>query len=119
MVSLLTPAEEAELDLVREEAACRKHGMEFLSLPIPDRGVPATAPSLDHLLALVIANLGSGKAVVIHCRQGIGRSALVAASALVSTGEDVTGAFARVERARGRPAKTVCISLFSSPTVVL
>ena len=103
VVSLLTPAEEAELDLESEGAACRKHGVQFLSLAIPDRGVPATVSSLDDLLTLVAENLRSGKAVLIHCRQGIGRVSLVAASALVTMGEDAAGAFSRIEQARGRP----------------
>jgi len=103
VVSLLTPAEEAELDLESEGAACRKHGVQFLSLAIPDRDVPPTVSSLDHLLSLVVEDLRSGKTVVIHCRQGIGRASLVAASALATMGEDVARAFSRIRQARGRP----------------
>lgn len=47
--------------------------------------------------------LREGKGVVIHCRQGVGRSALVAACVLVICGATVDEAFYRVENARGCP----------------
>jgi protein-tyrosine phosphatase len=54
-----------------------------------------------------VRRLGSflcgGKAVAIHCRQGVGRSALVAACVLASLGERPDGALERVARARGCP----------------
>ena len=103
VISALTPYEEAELELTSEGATCREHGLRFESLAIPDRGVPRTPSSLNQLLLLVTADLDSGKSVVIHCRQGIGRAALVAASVLTAIGEDPDRAFSRVEQARGRP----------------
>lgn len=103
VVSALTPGEEIELALTREEETCRKHGVQFESQAIPDRGVPHVSSSLSRLLSLIAERLAAGKSVVIHCRQGIGRAALVAASVLTSIGEDPERAYARVERARGRP----------------
>jgi protein-tyrosine phosphatase len=38
----------------------------------------------------------------VHCRQGIGRSSLVAACVLVISGESPQSAFEHIERARGR-----------------
>lgn len=103
VVSLLTPAEEAELELASEGAACRKHGLQFVSMAIPDRGVPRTPSALGRLLSLVTENLTSCKTVVIHCRQGIGRSSLVAASVLTAIGEAPDSAFSRIEKVRGCP----------------
>lgn len=103
VVSALTPAEEAELDLQDEKTACRKHGMQFVSFPIPDRGTPQTLALLQRALSLIAEDLKSGGSVLVHCRQGIGRSALIVASALAMAGEGPERAFSRIERARGRP----------------
>lgn len=103
VVSALTPVEESELDLENEETVCRNHGLQFVSIPIPDRGTPGTASSLLRVLSLVDETLRSNGTVVIHCRQGIGRASLIAASALALAGEAPNQAFSRIERARGRP----------------
>ena len=102
VVSLLTPEEQTEFDLKDEESACRRQGMTFRSLAIPDRGVPQSRPALRRLLSALLRDLNSGKTVVVHCRQGIGRSSLIAASVLASFGEDPDRVFRRIERARGR-----------------
>ena len=47
--------------------------------------------------------LSEGRCVGIHCRQGIGRSSLLAATLLVLTGMDFEEAWRRVEAARGCP----------------
>jgi hypothetical protein len=41
VVSLLTPDEMDDLGLQREGEVCQKNALEFLSLPIIDRSVPA------------------------------------------------------------------------------
>ncbi|MGH7887499.1 MAG: protein-tyrosine phosphatase family protein [Candidatus Binatia bacterium] len=45
--------------------------------------------------------LTQGKSVAIHCRQGIGRSALIAACLLVVSGITPETAFARIGASRG------------------
>jgi protein-tyrosine phosphatase len=47
--------------------------------------------------------LASGKSVGIHCRQGVGRSALLGACLLAAAGVDVRVAFERIRAARGCP----------------
>jgi protein-tyrosine phosphatase len=69
--------------LVSAEALCRQHGIEFISFPIPDRGVPASLRDATDLVRTVVNGIGDGKAVAVHCRAGIGRSSLIAASVLV------------------------------------
>jgi protein-tyrosine phosphatase len=103
VTSLLTQDEIAELDLQREAALSRKAGLAFRSFPIPDYGVPQSRASLADLAGELEKALESGKNVAIHCRQGIGRSSVVAASVLMSAGEDPAEAFRRIEKARGRP----------------
>jgi protein-tyrosine phosphatase len=103
VVSALTPAEGLELELGGEAAVCQNHGMEFEYLSIPDRGVPKTISSMKRLMSSVVGKLEAGETVLVHCRQGIGRASLIAASVLVSFGEEPESAFSRVESARGRP----------------
>ena len=100
VVSLLTPAEVSELALEGEEAACRRQGMDFRSLAIPDRGVPPSIDPLNRLAAALWAALDAGKSVAVHCRQGIGRSSMVAAMVMISSGEDPDQALVRIEKAR-------------------
>jgi len=47
--------------------------------------------------------LSKGKNVLVHCRQGIGRSGLVAASLLVKKGISPGAAIESVSAARGMP----------------
>jgi predicted protein tyrosine phosphatase len=101
IVSLLTPEEIAEFDLSREATLSRAAGLGFNAFPIPDRGVPLSRAEALRLLATLRERLAAGKAVGIHCRQGIGRSALVAASLLALAGVPPTLAFDRISKARG------------------
>ncbi len=86
VLSLLTPEEEQELDLKNEAREVKQQRMSFLSLPIPDRDVPRVESQVRAAVEKIDADLSSGKNVVIHCRQGIGRSGLVAACLLITKG---------------------------------
>lgn len=103
VASLLTPEEMSELGLQEEAAQSGEQGLEFLSFPIPDYSVPQSRRDLAALVSTLEGALESGKNVAVHCRQGIGRSSLVAASVLVAAGEGADEAFRRIETARGRP----------------
>src|SRR5262249_20811991 len=86
VVSLLEPAEIAELGLDREPGLCREHGMELISFPIPDRGVPPSAIEAGALARHLAARIAAGGAVAVHCRAGIGRSSVMAACVMISAG---------------------------------
>lgn len=101
LVSLLEPAEEAEFSLTQEADLCRSSGIEFHSFPIPDRGVPASRDETLQLVRRLERHLAAGHSVGIHCRQGIGRSGVIAACLLVSAGELPHKAFERIGRVRG------------------
>jgi hypothetical protein len=73
LVSLLEPAEEAELSLEDEGAVCAEAGIDFLRSPIPDRGLPAEA-AFTMLTRAIVRRLQAGQGVGVHCRAGIGRS---------------------------------------------
>lgn len=103
VLSLLTPEEEKDLHLSDEAGEVKVGGIEFMSFPIPDRQVPSSEAKLAASLEEVDADLSHGKNVVIHCRQGIGRSGLVAACLLVKKGLDPSTAVETLSVARGIP----------------
>jgi len=102
IVSLLEADEAAQLELVDEAKAAKSNGIRFISFPIPDRGVPASAPAAISLIAAVSDALKRGDNVAVHCRQGVGRSGLIAAGVLVSAGIDPERAIEVVSSARGQ-----------------
>lgn len=101
VLSLLTPQEERDLDLGKEAAETRTQGLEMISFPIPDRRVPKSEAQLTEVLEKVTGALSSGKNVVVHCRQGVGRTGLVAACLLVRSGMSPGAAVEKVSVARG------------------
>jgi protein-tyrosine phosphatase len=100
VVSLLVQEEIVELGLDQEADLCSANGVEFISFPILDRGVPGSLRETRALVSLVCARLASAKAVAVHCRAGIGRSALVAACVLTFCGYDVSDAFTMIATSR-------------------
>jgi protein-tyrosine phosphatase len=101
IVSLLTPDELADLDLTAEQELCRANRIEFVSFPIADRSVPSSMEAFSHLVSALVELLAGGKNMAVHCRQGIGRAALVAICALVLSGLETKTAITRVGTARG------------------
>jgi protein-tyrosine phosphatase len=101
VLSLLSPDEEQTLGLGDEADAVRAQDMDFISLPIPDRQVPGSETELAAVLERVNGELSAGKNVLVHCRQGVGRTGLVAACLLISRGLDPTAAVETVSAARG------------------
>jgi protein-tyrosine phosphatase len=101
VVSLLEPHEIYDLELDREGEACAQAGIAFRSFPISDRGVPSSLAKTQALVADCKSGLSAGRGILVHCRAGIGRSALVVACVLVSLGDRPEAAFARIKSARG------------------
>lgn len=101
IVSLLEKEEAAQLDLAREGDVAESKGIRFISFPIPDRGVPSSMPASLGLIKNIAEALEYGKNVAVHCRQGIGRSGLIATGVLVATGMGVDKAIEAVSSARG------------------
>jgi hypothetical protein len=84
----------------------QRHGLDSEWWPTPDGGVPV---SLDRLLALVeriLLRVRLGKIVVIHCREGLGRSGLVAACCLTAVGAAVDEALEVVRAVRPGAVET-------------
>lgn len=101
IVSLLEDGEAAQLDLADERQAAEDQAISFVSFPIPDRGVPARTEAAMSAIGAVAIQLGAGKNVAVHCRQGIGRSGLFASGVLMSSGIKADEAMQIVRSARG------------------
>ncbi|MBZ5620202.1 MAG: dual specificity protein phosphatase family protein [Acidobacteriia bacterium] len=101
VLSLLTPEEEHDLDLKAEGQEARAQGIEFISFPIPDREVPNSESQMVSALEKLDTALSSGKNVVVHCRQGVGHTGLVAGCLLVSKGLTPETAVRTLSAARG------------------
>jgi protein-tyrosine phosphatase len=97
-------------------AAATAAGVEFVSFPIADRGVPRaqdiaafrTGPAAEDtdIVALGIrlaAHVRAGRFVVTQCFAGIGRSTLLACTTLVMLGIGPEQALRMVAEARGLP----------------
>lgn len=101
VVSLLTDSENNELDLHREGAIAKQKGLRFYSLPIEDRGVPASVDTVEAIVANVNTELNQGKKVAVHCRQAVGRSSLFAAVVLICRGQELDPSLGIIRQARG------------------
>ena len=101
VISLLEENEAEQFELGRERAVTESKGLRFVSFPIPDRGVPASTREALALFNSIAAALEEGQNVAVHCRQGIGRSGLIATGVLLTSGMGVEKAIEAVSTARG------------------
>jgi protein-tyrosine phosphatase len=98
VVSLLEQHEIEDLGLEMEAAVCEAAGIQYLSFPIPDRGLPG---DIGFAMDFAKAIISQGKAIAIHCRAGIGRSSVMAATVLVGRGLEPAKALSMIQEARG------------------
>ncbi len=101
IVSLLTAEEERDLNLDAEEQYSEADGMVFISFPIADRSAPESQADASRLIEKLNSRLTVGENVVVHCRQGIGRSGLLAACLLITAGRSPDLAIAHLSAIRG------------------
>src|SRR5215470_9494677 len=100
VVSLLESDEAAELALTREAASSEASGLDFRSFPIPDRGLPNSRDAVKVLVDQIVDALQAGKTVALHCRQSIGRSAMIAAATLIAAGQNPDAAIDNIRQSR-------------------
>jgi protein-tyrosine phosphatase len=101
IVSLLEVSEAYDLGLGFEATHAERHGLQFRNFPIPDRGLPESVRRFRNFCAEVYDEILKSAHVVVHCRAGIGRTGVVAASILLRDGRSVDDAFSLVSRSRG------------------
>ena len=88
IVSLLTDEEARELDIRQEAEVCLAANLEFVNFPIVDRSVPAMDERFFVFVERPAKMLVGGKNIGVHCRQSIGRAALIAAALMIMLGVD-------------------------------
>jgi protein-tyrosine phosphatase len=103
LVSLLTPREVDKLGLEAERDLAADAGLEFLTFPIEDHGLPPSPVAVTRFTGALATRMSAGKTVAIHCRAGIGRSSLIAAVVMMrlDTGVSADLALTRISKARG------------------
>jgi protein-tyrosine phosphatase len=103
VVSMLTETDNSYLGLSAEAELCRSNGLQFISFPIEDFGVPDSLENTLRLVSELNDLLLSGKSIGFHCRGCLGRSPLIAACVLMFSGVSAERAFKLVSVARGYP----------------
>lgn len=63
--------------------------------------MPSDSKAAEGLVERMAGAIRAGLAVAVHCRAGIGRSAMIAAAVLVTLGAEESDAWARIQEARG------------------
>src|SRR6266571_7313486 len=86
----------------KPKSSCvRLRASDLFHSRLPDRGVPASRHAVVTLVNDLEKSLADGEKIAVHCRQGVGRSPLIAACLLVSGGEEPRSAFERMSSTRG------------------
>ena len=101
IISLQTEEEAARMGLAREPEIARTLGISFERFPIRDHTVPDDAEATIGFARTTLEGLLEGKATVMHCYAGIGRSGLMAILVLVLSGYQLEEAQRRATNARG------------------
>lgn len=86
--------------------ALERHGLESLHLPVDDMTAPSPE-QFDHALRFIDWQRVRGRAVVVHCKMGQGRTGVVLAAYLVRMGATPAQALSRV--------RAICPGAVSSP----
>ena len=97
---MLESMEAYEVGLQAESVHCDNNGIEYLSFPIPDRGLPSNIGNFVKLAEYLQEEIQQGAGVVIHCRGGVGRCSLLAATVLLREGNSTEEALEKISVAR-------------------
>jgi protein-tyrosine phosphatase len=101
LVSLLERSEEWELGLKEEGEICQKWGLDFIKFPIEDVNTPENETEFIRLAHDLANRIQENEKVVIHCRMGIGRSSILAASVMIILGCEGSAVFEIISQYRG------------------
>ena len=86
--------------------------VQYMRESIPDHGVPVSAVTMERIVATLRNALDAGEVVYLHCRAGIGRSAMVAACYFVERGMSAEAALEALQKCWKQSAKSqhwVCV----------
>jgi atypical dual specificity phosphatase len=94
------------LNIPSDQPVYESAGFAFLCLPVPD----GNAPTIDQLLDFtnfVDAQRAMNSPVTVHCEAGLGRTGTMIAAYLISKGDTLESAIARVRAAESKAIETV------------
>lgn len=99
-IDLTTPADllEPYQETLAQLAAERGLAVRYHRVQVADMDVPSSPAVMRHVLDLIDAELGEGRAVYFHCWGGVGRTGTVAGCHLVRQGLSGPDALDRVGR---------------------
>ena len=102
LVSLMQAHEYDMLQIADLVRRARAHGIAVRRFPIVDVSAPPARAMARfiRMIEAIVDEVRAGRTVVIHCRGGLGRTGLVAASCLVALGHEPGEAIRRVRSAR-------------------
>lgn len=109
LVSLIEAHEFEQLKIQNLSDECDKAGIKFLPFPIMDISVPKSMADFSNLVTEILKRLQIPQKVVVHCKGGLGRTGLLAASVLIATGKtkDAKEAIYEVRKARSGTVETL------------
>ncbi|MBB5233402.1 cyclin-dependent kinase inhibitor 3 family protein [Deinococcus budaensis] len=115
-VNVLAPLIEAHefelLGIADYPQAAEERGLTVLPCPVRDRDVPGDLETFGAFLDELMDHLLDGRAVVVHCRGGLGRAGLTAACLLTQAGMPPEQAVTRVRAARPGAIETAAQERF-------
>ena len=103
LVCLLADKESIALGLAEEGARFVALGGVFHHFPVPDFDIPRDRAGFLELAAGLAEELRGGRHVAVHCRGGIGRSGMLAASVLLRLDWTLPDALNHLAYHRGHP----------------
>jgi ADP-ribosylglycohydrolase/protein-tyrosine phosphatase len=86
--------------------------IQYLRETIPDHGVPGSQATMERIFETVRSSIAAGDVVYLHCRAGIGRSAMVAGCYFVDRGMTAAAALDALQKCWKQSAKSqhwVCV----------
>ncbi len=90
----------SELGIADLLVRAQRAGLETEWSALPDGSVPVSLEQLHQIVERVLILVRAGRNVVIHCRDGLGRSALVASCCLTALGASVDEALGIIRKVR-------------------
>lgn len=115
-VNVLAPLIEAHefelLGICDYPQVAEERGLTVVPCPVRDRDVPGDPDTFGAFLDELMEQLLDGRAVVVHCRGGLGRAGLTAACLLTQAGMPPEQAVARVRAARPGAIETAAQERF-------
>jgi protein-tyrosine phosphatase len=106
LVSLMEQHEYERFGMSKMFERATFHNIEIVWFPIRDVSVPKSMEETVKLVNRLVADAHHGRTVVIHCRGGIGRTGLIAASCLVALGRAPDDAIQQIRALRPRSVET-------------